>query len=200
MKTSEIISTLKKDGIVVMPTDTLYGILGSAFSKKAVKRIFEIKGRNSKKPLIVLIDSIGRLQDFDITLSSDSRNPLLDTLKKIWPDKITAILPCLSEKFKYIHRGSGSIAFRMPKDKKLLTLLSKTGPLVAPSANPEGMTPAKNIIEVKKYFGDKIDLYVGGRINSSEPSTIIKYEKGEWELVREGAVKASSEKLQTLLI
>ncbi|HEY4512209.1 MAG TPA: L-threonylcarbamoyladenylate synthase [Candidatus Paceibacterota bacterium] len=182
------ISAINNEGIVVFPTDTLYGILGSAFSKKAVERIYGVKGRNTKKPLIVLTSKISGLKKFGI-------REIPKELKKIWPGKVTVILP--TKKFPYIHRGSNSIAFRIPKDKNLLKLLAKTGPLVAPSANPEGKPPARNIKEAKKYFGDNIDLYVAGESKSGKPSTIVKYQKGRWKLIREGAV--GGEKLKTLL-
>ena len=181
VQTSQIISTLNKEGIVVMPTDTLYGILGGAFSKKAVKGIYDVKGRNSKKPLIVLISKISDIKKFGV-------KEIPRELQKLWPGRITFILPCRNKKFWYLHRGLNSIAFRMPKDKNLLKLLAKTGPLVAPSANPEGKPPAKNIVEAKRHFGDKVDLYVAGRVGG-KPSTIVKYQSNKWTLIRPGAVK-----------
>ncbi|MES2060101.1 MAG: L-threonylcarbamoyladenylate synthase [Patescibacteria group bacterium] len=177
-------TSLKGGSVSVIPTDTMYGIVASAFDKKAVERIFDIKGRNTKKPLIVLISKIADLSKFGISPKKDFG----EALAKIWPGKITVILPCRSAKFKYIHRGVGSIAFRIPNDKSLLKLLAKTGPLVAPSANPEGVSPATTISEANKYFGDKVDLYINGGKKSSKPSTIIKFQKDVWELVREGAV------------
>ncbi len=71
------------------------------------------------------------------------------------------------------------------KNKKLFSLLQKTGPLVAPSANPQGLTPASNIKEAKKYFGDRVDFYIAGGTLISKPSTIIKINKnGEIEVLR----------------
>ncbi len=164
-----------------MATDTLYGILGSAFSKDAVSRIFDVKGRNEKKPLIVLISKVSDFERFGI-------DKFPQELRSLWPAKVTVILPCKAAKFKYLHRGSNSIAFRVPDNKALIRLIDKTGPLVAPSANPEGMIPAKGIKLAKKYFGDKIDLYVPGMNKVGKPSTILKWQKGKWEEVREGAI------------
>ncbi len=179
-----------------MPTDTIYGIVGSAFDKKAVERIYKVRKRTPSKPLIILIDSIDRLKDFGITLSSDSRKVLMD----LWPDKITVILPCKSVKFKYLHRGKNKLAFRMPKSAKLLKILKETGPLVAPSANPEGEKPAKTLKEAREYFGANVDFYLDGGRMKDIPSTIIEIDgKGSVTLVREGAVKASSKKLLKIL-
>lgn len=83
------------------------------------------------------------------------------------------ILPCKSTKFQYLHRGTKSLAFRLPKKKPLRELLEKTGPLVAPSANPQGLEPAKNITEAKKYFGDMVDVYVAGGKLEGKPSKLI---------------------------
>jgi L-threonylcarbamoyladenylate synthase len=192
VKDEQLISILKNDGIIVMLTDTLYGILGSAASKKAVARIFEVKGRSSKKPLIVFISDISQIAGFGV-------KKVPEDLKSIWPDQITVVLPASANKFKYIHRGINTIAFRMPKNKRLIELIREVGPLVAPSANPQGKEPAKNITEAKKYFGKDIDMYVPGVLKKSQPSTILKYLNGKWKLVREGAVKASSKKLKSLL-
>ena len=187
----DIVKILKKDGVGIIPTDTLYGLVGSAFSKKAVERIFEIKGRPKNSAVIVLISSIKDLEKFGINRKI---LPLLRGSAQrargsyFWPEKTSVILPCTStwiQKLKYIHRGEDAIAFRLPKKKSLIELLRKTGPLVAPSANPSGLPPAKNIKEAKKYFGNNVDFYLAGGTLKSQPSTLIKINKnGEIEVLR----------------
>ena len=190
----EIIGWLKAGKIGVMPTDTMYGILCSAFNKKSIERIYKIRKRNNKKPLIILIDNVERLKDFGI------ENIPLKILNKIWPDKITVILPSLYKKFAYLHRGTKKLGFRLSKDRALCVLINKVGPLVAPSANIEGQPPATNITEAKKYFGDNVDFYFGTKRMPVTPSTIIEVKKGEKVvLIREGAVKQSGKKLKSLL-
>ena len=159
---------LNKDGIVVLPTDTLYGLVGSAFSKKAIERIYKIKNRNKDKKLIVLISSIRDLKKFKIKINKEEAK----ILKKFWPGRVSIIL--------------GNIAFRFPKKKSLLKILKKTGPLVAPSANPEGKKPAESIKEAKKYFGDNVDFYLSGGTLKSEPSTLICIKDGKIEVLRQG--------------
>ncbi len=181
-----IINILRNDGIGVLPTDTLYGIVGSAFSKKAVERIYKIKGRNSKKPFIVLISSIKELNKFNIKLNKNIRNKIL----RLWPGKVSIIFPCRN--FRYLHRGTKSVAFRIPNNKKLIYILRKTGPLVAPSCNPEGEKPAETIKEARKYFGDKVDFYLNNGKLKSKPSTIIEVKDDKIIIIRQGAVKISS--------
>lgn len=180
MKTvSEI---LKNNGVGILPTDTIYGLVGSALSKKAVKKIYEIRRRNLKKPMIILIGSIKDLRIFKIKL----KRPTQKILQKIWPGKISVILPCLSKKFAYLHRGKKSLAFRLPKKSSLISLLKKTGPLVAPSANPEGEKPVQTISQAQKYFGDKIDFYVNSGPLKSKPSTLIAVKNNRVFIKRKG--------------
>jgi len=68
-------------------------------------------------------------------------------------------------------------AFRLPRPKKLVDFLKKTGPLVAPSANPEGLKPAENITQAKKYFGSNVNFYLAGKTLKSEPSVLIEINK-----------------------
>jgi L-threonylcarbamoyladenylate synthase len=175
-----LLQKLKKGSVAVMPTDTIYGILGSALDKKTVEKIYEIRQRNSQKPFIIFISSQEDLDIFKIKI-----NKKIETvLKRVWPGKVSVILPCPSAKFHYLHRGTKSLAFRLPKNKKLLELLKYTGPLVAPSANPEGFPPAKTIAEAKKYFRKKVDLYVDGGEIESRPSRLIRFTNGEIEILR----------------
>jgi len=188
MKTNElIVEKIKNSKIGVIPTDTIYGVAASAFSKKAVARAYRILKRNSKKPFIVLIGSIEDLALFDIKLDNTTRN----IFKRLWPGKISVILPVPSKKFEYLHRGTKTLAFRVPKKKNLANLLKKTGPLISTSANPEGFKPATTIAEAKKYFEDGIDFYVnGGRIKSL-PSTLVEIKNGNVNVLRNGEGKIS---------
>jgi L-threonylcarbamoyladenylate synthase len=77
---------------------------------------------------------------------------------------------------------------------ELRALLRETGPVIAPSANPQGMKPAGMIAEAKAYFGDTVDFYVDSGRLSGEPSTVVRVEEGNLTVVREGAVKISVEK------
>ena len=173
-------------GVGVVPTDTIYGIVGSALNKKSVERIYHLRKRNVKKPMIVLIGDIGDLKLFGIKVDRRVRN----VLKNVWPGKVSVILPlsgkrnATSDKFRYLHRETKTLAFRLPKPFWLREFLRITGPLVAPSANFAGELPAKTIAEAKRYFADKIDFYADtGRLDS-KPSMLIKIERGKVIVVR----------------
>lgn len=168
----------KKIGVIL--TDTIYGLVGSALSEEVVERVYEIKKRNLKKPLVVLISSIDDLKNiFEVNLNEQC----LKILKEFWPGKVSVVLPC--SKFSYLHRGLNSLAFRVPQKKELRELLKKTGPLFATSANKEGEAPATSIKEAKKYFGKEVDFYVDGGLPSKEPSLIVRLKnENELEVLR----------------
>lgn len=184
---NKTIKILKQGGIIVAPTDTIYGVLGSALNKKTVERIYKVRGRDEKKPCIVLISSFGQLEKVGIKISKQEKELLID----FWPGKVSVILPCPNSKFKYLHRGKKDLAIRMIgiKNKNLYEVINKVGPLVAPSANPQGLKPAINISEAKKYFGDKVDLYISGGTRISKPSTLVRFKNGDIEILRQGSVK-----------
>ncbi|HUX35871.1 MAG TPA: L-threonylcarbamoyladenylate synthase [Candidatus Paceibacterota bacterium] len=187
--TSGSAEIIRKNGIGVMPTDTIYGIVCSALSKKAVNEVYRLRKRSPNKPVIVLISSLNDLKKFDISLSAIGHR----LLAKLWAGPISVVLPIASgksqmTKLKYLHRGKKAIAFRMPASAPLRRFLKKTGPLIAPSANLEGKTPARTIKEAQKYFGDSIDFYIDGGIIKSKPSTLVSMKNGKIFLIRKGAV------------
>lgn len=180
MKTREIVEILKKGGVGVIPTDTIYGLVGSALSKKAVERIYRVRKREKTKPFIVLISSLKDLKLFGVKVSKKHLK-ILKTLWLVRPGPVSVILPVRGKKFLYLHRGTsaagGSIAFRLPKGKKLINILKKTGPLVAPSANLAGKLPAFTIRRARMYFGDRVDFYVNRGVLPGRPSSIIEIKR-----------------------
>ena len=115
----QLIQVLRSAGIAVMPTDTIYGIVARALDKTAVEKLYKIRKRNPKKPFIILISNINDLKKFNV-LTNQLTNQLINHL---WPGKVSIILPCLSAKFKYLHRGTNTLAFRLPKKQNLIRLL-----------------------------------------------------------------------------
>jgi len=179
----EIAPGLRDGEVGVFPTDTIYGLVGSALNKNAVEKIYKIKKRNSAKPLIILVPSRKDLKIFEIKINRKQKK----LLKNVWPGKVSVVIDCDSEKFSYLHRGTNSLAFRVPRDRWLRKFLKKSGPLVAPSANPEGEKPASTKEEAKRYFGNSVDFYVDlGKLESS-PSRVMKLDHwGNFLVLREG--------------
>lgn len=164
-----VASHLLAGEVVVMPSDTIYGTLGLAQNRLTVSHIYDLKERTPTKPVIILISSLKDLAIFGVKPTRYQRS----LLNRFWPGTVSVILSCKGSKFEYLHRGTHTLAFRLPKDELLTDLIRSTGPLAAPSANPEGHPPAKNISEAKTYFRDKIALYVDGGNKEAPPSTLV---------------------------
>jgi len=173
--TKEIGEDIKKGLIGVIPTDTIYGIVCSAMNKKSIEKLYKIRKRNLKKPMIVLISSVKDLDLFDIKIDKKIIN-------KYWPGKVSIIVPV--KKFEYLHRGKNSLAFRLPDNKALIKLLKISGPIVAPSANIEGKKPSETIEQAIEYFQDKIDFYVDCGKLKSKTSKIISLMNDKIEVIR----------------
>lgn len=174
----QIIAALQRGGIGVVRTDTLYGIVARADDEAAVQRVYELKGRDQTKSPIVLVSNVEQLYD---NFPSQHKAPSDGE----WPARTTIIIPGENAP-TWIRRDNASVAYRLPRDESLRELISQTGPLIAPSANPEGLTPASSIAEAKAYFNDMVDFYVdGGEVTDNTPSTIIRItEDGELERLR----------------
>ena len=178
MNREEAAKILVRGGIAVMPTDTLLGIVGSALRPKTVERIYRVRCRDQRKPLIVLIASQRELKRFGIVMTPR----LAAFLRNVWlvrqvhgrPVPVSVVLPCPHSRFRYLHRGTETIAFRVPASAPLRSLLRATGPLVAPSANRAGEPSCRTIAEARRAFGDAVDAYLPGRSGSATPSLVIK--------------------------
>ncbi len=177
-----LVSILWQGKVVVMPTDTIYGVVGRALDKGTVERIHEMKKRDPKKPLIVLLGDWRELGKFSIELTSEQKQEI----KKKTTEPISFVIDFPNDAFSYLHRGTGTLAVRLPDSREFRDFLLKTGPLVAPSANPEGLPPAKNIEEAKRYFGTSVDFYQdGGEIIGKASKLVRLLPQGGFVILRE---------------
>lgn len=183
---SAAIRLLQEGKVGVMPTDTIYGIVGSALNPKSVEKIYTLRKRDTSKPMIILISSLDDLKKFGILLTKAQT----EFLQKVWPNPVSVILSCNKEDLFYLHRGKNSLAFRLPNNETLLNILKRVGPLVAPSANLAKKEPAETVGKAQEYFGDKVVFYINGGKIKSRPSTVIQlYEDGTRIILRKGAFK-----------
>jgi L-threonylcarbamoyladenylate synthase len=176
---NDLEQTLISGGVAVIETDTIYGIVGQALKAETVERIYALKKRTPSKPFIILISHIEDVTRFGVKLDEQIRAKL----QGYWPGPVSIILDCPGEQFAYLHRGTYTLAFRMPDKQALRELIETTGPLVAPSANPEGLEPANSEAMVKSYFKNKINFYNIGQ-GSGLPSRIIKLSGNSEEILR----------------
>lgn len=112
-KDENLIKVLQGGGVAVMPTDTIYGLVAQAENEQAVNRIYQIKRRTPEKPCIILISDIGDMSRFGVLLSSEKK----EVIKKYWREEevpTSIIVECHGEKWEYLHRGTGTLAFVYP--------------------------------------------------------------------------------------
>lgn len=178
------ITVIKNGGVVVMPTDTIYGIVASALLPKAVEKVFYLRKRDSHKPVIILIADFSDLEQFSITIDGQLRK----FLSTVWPGAVSVVLPTEITGFTHLHRGTRTLAFRLPNNDSLRAFLRQSGPLIVPSANLAGEPPATTIEDAKKYFGDAVDLYIDGGKRENNPSTLAKWTPDGIAILRQGAV------------
>ena len=180
-KTSQII---EKGGIVVFPTDTVYGIGCNPYNENSVRKIYEIKSRTELKSLPVLAYSLDVVKE--IALIDEFTEKIIE---KYWPGPLTLILELTDQKLKKSLNLGNKIAVRIPDSKCTLKLLEKCRLLVGTSANISGNSsytnPDECIKNIKNY-----DIFLnGGRITSKGESTIIEIENEKIKMIREGVLK-----------
>lgn len=176
----EITKILQNDGVGIIPTDTVYGLVCLAKSMSAVKRLYDLKSR-VHKPGTVLAADIKQLSNLGIKKS------YLKSVAHFWPNPISIEI---SHNLSYLNMDTGRQAFRIPKDAHLLDLLQQTGPLQSSSANLPGELEAATIKQAQNYFGDRVDFYLdGGNLVNRQASTIIRVIDNSVEVIRQGAVK-----------
>ncbi|MBP6855969.1 MAG: threonylcarbamoyl-AMP synthase [Candidatus Pacebacteria bacterium] len=182
-----VVAGLQKGEVWIVPTDTLYGIVTTTLRKKSVERVYRLRNRDYKKPCIILTASIEDIARMGVVVSPQ----LYRFLKKIWPGSVSVVLKVSKKTPFYLHRGTYSLAFRIPRNDALRKLIKKTGPLIAPSANPQGALPARSASEAITYFGDLVDGYVIGKSQNKKPSTLISWNEGRLVLLRKGVIAFS---------
>lgn len=169
-----------------MPTDTVYGIVARAGDRAAVERVFRLRGRDRAKPFIVLAADQWQISDKALWTPEHVR-----LAKRYWPGALSLVVPASDTTPDYLqHPQTHTVAYRVPAGLGLRKLLTATGPLVAPSANPAGEPTATTLAEAKAYFGDSVDGYVeGGPLAGRAPSTVATVEDGKVKVLRPGALR-----------
>jgi L-threonylcarbamoyladenylate synthase len=177
---------VKNGGVVVYPTDTIYGIGCDPYNDLAVKRIFILKGRNEKKPLPILTYS---MQDAERIVSLGRTGRRL--AERYWPGALTIVAPIIDRRISpRIMAGSPSLGVRVPANNCVLMLLSHCIYLVGTSANLSGERALKSAQEVLDSQLDGYDaLLDGGTVENGIESTIVSVE-GKPKILREGAIKS----------
>ena len=179
---------LRSGRLICAPTDTLYGVLGTALDSEAVSKVYRLKGRSPAKPLIVLFDCVESIERYGVDIPQRFKEGLV----RLYPAPVTVVLPLKKDSpFRAVFSRT-DIAVRVPDDPFLRTLIARTSPLFAPSANPEGEKPAESCEDCLAYFGSELAWCVEGKPVYGKPSTLVSLLSEQPRLLRSGAVDFSA--------
>jgi L-threonylcarbamoyladenylate synthase len=173
--------------LVILPTDTVYGLAARADMPEAVKAVFAVKGRDAAKALVVMVSSLE--EAMGIT-AAEHREPLR-RLGTLWPGPLTLVVKTGGAAWSAsVAPGSKTLGMRVPDDLFLLRLMEITGPLVVTSANPAGKRAPDSFGEIDERLLGAAALAVdGGRRGSGKPSTVAEIRGGGVEVLRLGEME-----------
>lgn len=183
-----------RSGLVVLPTDTVYGLAADAFDPAAARRLLRAKGRGRSMPIPILVGAADTLQALTTALSAPAR----DLAEAFWPGGLTLICRQQPSLRWDLGDSRGTVAVRMPDQVVALDLLAETGPLAVSSANLTSRPPATIVAEAQAMLGDGVDVYLDdGATPGLVPSSIVDVTGDGPRLVRAGVL--SLEALQVVV-
>lgn len=177
---------IRDGGLVAVPTETVYGLAGNGLHEKAVRQIYEVKGRPSVKPLSLMVPDEGAMERYCLDVPEQAHA----LARRFWPGPLTIVLRAKESIPAIVLAGGATVGLRCPDHPKTLELLKKFGlPLAAPSANPSGEPSPKTAEQVMTYFDGKIDAVIdGGPCGIGRESTLIDLSVCPYRILREGAL------------
>lgn len=183
IQNDNLISLINNGKIGIIPTDTVYGIVASIKFPDSVERLYTTKRPGQKKPGTVIASSAEQL------IGMGFNNLEINSGKKYLDMGVSVVIEA-PEKLSYLNFSQNSQAVRIIKGGALHNLLIKSGPLITSSANLAGQKTVTSISDARSVFADDLDFYVdGGSLDNSLPSTIIKLNNNNIQILRQGSVK-----------
>lgn len=178
----ELIALIADGSIGVIPTDTVYGLVGSALAETAIMRMYAVKSRE-RQPGTTVAASVDQLRTLGFPPDQLQRASIY------WPNALSVEMKAMNVP-RYLSTGQSVMAARVPNNPELANLLQATGPLMTTSANASKQPTSTSVQMAVDYFGDEIDFYVdGGDLSGRPPSTIIGFDaEGKIIVYRQGAV------------
>ena len=171
--------------VVVLPTDTLYGIGADAFNPEAVTTLLAAKGRGRDMPVPVLVGSWHTIEGLVSAVPGQVR----DLVEAFWPGALTLVVDHAPSLTWDLGDARGTVAIRMPLHPVALDLLAQTGPMAVSSANITSMPPAVTAQQAYEQLGESVAVYLdGGEAPAGRPSTIVDLTGPAPVLLRAGAV------------
>lgn len=177
--------TLNRGGLIVIPTDTVYGVGGNAYDAATIEKLFALKRRDPDKPIPVLIEGIDSLP----RLAHNPPDAALTLARLYWPGPLTLVVERCSDLPDVLARG-GTVGVRAPDHPFTSTLLAHAGPLAVTSANFSGKPSVRRVKELDDDFLSQVDLIVdAGLTPGGIASTVVDCTKEPIQLLREGPLR-----------
>lgn len=182
----DVVSTLKNDGIVIFPTETVYGIGGKATSNKVVDRVYQAKQRPRAKAVNILVANVKEIEKYAVITSKIERK----IIENFMPGPLTIILKKKDGFGDYFTAENDTIGVRIPDNKIINTILDAIDfPLIAPSANISDRPSGIRAQDIAEDFKDTVDIIIdGGDAKLGTSSTIVKVVNGEIQILRAGEI------------
>ncbi|PIR82490.1 threonylcarbamoyl-AMP synthase [Candidatus Kaiserbacteria bacterium CG10_big_fil_rev_8_21_14_0_10_59_10] len=182
---------LRRGGVIVYPTDTIYGLGADALSDEAVARVRQIKGRSEHKPIHAIVADLAMAEQYAVV-----NKPARALVKKFLPGPLTLVLKKKASVHTGIARGLGTFGIRIPDNAFCLELARVfKRPYTTTSANASGMEPPLTLAGIRAQLGqgaDMVDLYIDdGELPARRPSTVVDVTDDAPMVLREGAIAAS---------
>lgn len=184
----QAIQILQQGGIIIYPTDTVYGIGCRMDNEASVKKLFRIRKRPQTQAVALLVTNQTMAQNYLLPIPNEVQVSLI---KRYWPGGLTIILPCQTDKVLPLIRGKrDTLGVRMPNHPITLALIKGVGvPLLGPSANFHGEQTPCAFEELNPELMKLADFVIKGDCGQKEASTVIDCSVNPWKILREGAVK-----------
>lgn len=184
----QAIQILNQGGIIIFPTDTVFGIGCRMDDEKTISRLFKIRKRPEHQAAPVLMSSLEMVQNYLLPIEPEIKEKLI---RPYWPGALTIILPCQKEKIPKLARGNlNTLGVRMPNSLICLEIIKKVGvPILGPSANFHGAPTPFLFQDLDKELVKLVDFVVSGECSLKQASTVIDCSVSPWKILRKGAVK-----------
>jgi len=184
------VSALRDGALVVLPTDTVYGVAADAFDAMAVARLLEAKGRGRDMPPPVLIADPATL---DALVAERPPAWLQTMLEDLWPGPLTVVFRAQPSLTWDLGETHGTVAVRVPDDERTRAVLRQSGPSAVSSANLSGRPAATSVDEAEAMLGESVRVYLdGGPSAGSTPSTILDVTGPVPRVLRQGAIELAT--------
>lgn len=180
---------IKRGQVIAIPTDTFYALSADPFNLSAIERVFQVKGRPENRALPILVNSIEQA----VTLMRDVPERFLVLAQKFWPGALTLVVDATHRLPRKVTGNGGRVALRWADSRVVTALIEAAGgPITGTSANLSGQPSCTNAAQILEQLGNRLPLILdAGDTGAVLASTIVRIEKDDWVIAREGGIPNS---------